>query len=206
MAVWAWREPRWFTRSSEQEPMHAHALQRVSQVPSDGHQPICTSPRRPLGMAPAEPAFSIASARALRSPGPRLQPSALDQRIAAALTKERQVTGRLGAHALTVAFVAVAIWCALVHPWPAALYYLGIVAAFVGLAWAWGRRARRPVPSWLVLAFVLANAVLLTVTLLVPNPFDPTLTPVQMSAAPAAFLVLSAAGRVGDLQPCRRGS
>ncbi|MFZ1429936.1 MAG: adenylate/guanylate cyclase domain-containing protein, partial [Geminicoccaceae bacterium] len=116
------------------------------------------------------------------------QPSALDRRIAAALAEERQVSGRLGAHALTVAFVAVAVWCALVHPWPEAIYYLGIVAAFLGLAWAWGRRARRPVPSWLVMAFVLANAALLTVTLLVPNPFVEPLTPVQMALRPPKFL------------------
>jgi adenylate cyclase len=98
------------------------------------------------------------------------------------------VTGRLGAHALALAFCAVAVWCALVHPWPAALYFLGIAAAFVGLACAWGQRARRPVPSWLVMGFVLANAVLLTVTLLVPNPFVPSLTPVQMALRPPKFL------------------
>jgi adenylate cyclase len=119
---------------------------------------------------------------------PSARSSALDQRIAAALTRERQVTGRLGAHALTLAFCAVAVWCALVHPWPAALYYLGIVAAFVGLACAWGWRSRRPVPSWLILGFVLANAVLLTVTLLVPNPFVPSPTPVQMALRPPKFL------------------
>ncbi|HWL70374.1 MAG TPA: adenylate/guanylate cyclase domain-containing protein [Geminicoccus sp.] len=116
------------------------------------------------------------------------QSSALDQRIAAALAAERQVTGRLGAHALTLAFCAVAVWCALVHPWPAALYYLGIVAAFVALACAWGWRSRRPVPSWLILGFVLANAILLTVTLLVPNPFVPSSTPVQMALRPPKFL------------------
>jgi adenylate cyclase len=121
-------------------------------------------------------------------PASAARSSALDRRIAAALSKERLVTGRLGAHVLTLAFCAVAVWCALVHPWPAALYYLGIVAAFVALAWAWGRRARRPVPAWLVLGFVLANAVLLTVTLLVPNPFVPALTPVQMTLRPPKFL------------------
>ena len=119
---------------------------------------------------------------------PPVLPSALDRRIAAALAEERQVSGRLGAHALTVAFVAVAVWCALVHPWPEAVYYLGIVAAFLGLAWAWGRRARRPVPSWLVLGFVLANAGLLTVTLLVPNPFIQPQAPVQMALRPPKFL------------------
>ena len=121
-------------------------------------------------------------------PRPQPAPSALDQRVAAALAEERLVSGRLGAHALTLAFCAVAIWCALVHPWPEAAYYLGIVAAFVGLAWAWGQRARRPVPAWLVLAFVAANAALLTVTLLVPNPFVSALTPVQMALRPPKFL------------------
>jgi adenylate cyclase len=114
-------------------------------------------------------------------------PSALDQRVAAALEEECRVSGRLGAHALTVAYVAVAVWCALVHPWPGAAFYLGIVAAFVGLAWAWGRRARRPVPSRMALAFVLANAALLTVTLLVPNPLDPPPWPEQMALRPPAF-------------------
>jgi adenylate cyclase len=118
------------------------------------------------------------------SPGPS---AALDRRIAAALAEERQVSGRLGAHALTMAFVAVAVWCTLVHPWPGAIYYLGIVAAFVALACAWGQRARRPVPSWLVLAFVLANATLLTVTLLAPNPLEPSLIPLQMKLRPPAF-------------------
>lgn len=118
---------------------------------------------------------------------PPVRPSPLDRRIAEALAEERQVSGRLGAHALTLAFVAVAIWCALVHPWPGAVYYLGIVAAFVGLACAWGRRAKWPVPSWLVLGFVLANAALLTVTLLAPNPLEHLLTPVQMKLRPPAF-------------------
>jgi adenylate cyclase len=113
--------------------------------------------------------------------------SALDRRIAAALAEERQLSGRLGAHALTLAFVAVAVWCAMVHPWPGAAFYVGIVAAFVGLAWAWGRLAKRPVSSWLVLGFVLVNAVLLTVTLLVPNPLDPPPWPVQMKLRPPAF-------------------
>ncbi|QEX16381.1 hypothetical protein FRZ44_16740 [Hypericibacter terrae] len=118
---------------------------------------------------------------------PRIQLSALDRRIALALTEERQRSGRLGAHALTLAFVAVAVWCALVHPWPGAVFYLGIVAAFVGLAWAWGWLARRPLPAWLVLGFVLANAILLTVTLLVPNPLDPPPWPLQMKLRPPAF-------------------
>jgi adenylate cyclase len=118
---------------------------------------------------------------------PRAHSSALDRRIAAALAEERQLSGRLGAHALTLAFVAVAVWCALVRPWPGAAFYVGIVAAFVGLAWAWGRLAKRPVSSWLVLGFVLVNAVLLTVTLLVPNPLDPPPWPVQMKLRPPAF-------------------
>ncbi len=125
--------------------------------------------------------------RGIGLPLRRPAPSALDRRIAAALAEERLASGRLGAHALTLAFVAVAVWCALVHPWPGAVYYLGIVAAFVGLAWAWGWRARRPVPAWLILAFVLANAALLTVTLLVPNPLNHALVPVQMKLRPPAF-------------------
>src|SRR3954471_20260760 len=68
----------------------------------------------------------------------------LDQRISAALIEERQLGGRLGAHALACAFSAIAGWCALVHPWPGAAFYLGLVAAFLCLAWVWGRLARRP--------------------------------------------------------------
>jgi adenylate cyclase len=133
--------------------------------------------------------------RIARQPAARRQPAnrperatALDRRIAAALNEERLVSGRQGAHALTLAFCAVAIWCALVHPWPAALYYLAIVAAFVGLAWVWGLRIKQPAFNGRVLAFVLANAVLLTVTLLIPNPFVPQLTPVQMALRPPKFL------------------
>lgn len=137
-------------------------------------QPVATRPRATRAV-PRRPNL------------PALRSTALDERIAAALTQERQISGRLGAHALTLAFVAIAVWCALVHPWPGAVYYLGIVAAFIGLAWAWGRRARRPVPSWLVLAFVLANAALLTVTLLAPNPLDPSPFPRQMALRPPAF-------------------
>jgi adenylate cyclase len=118
---------------------------------------------------------------------PRSQSSALDRRVALALTEERQRSGRLGAHALTLAFVAVAVWCALVHPWPGAIFYLGLVAAFVGLALAWGQLAKRPLPARLILGFVLANAVLLTVTLLVPNPLDPPPWPLQMKLRPPAF-------------------
>ena len=51
-----------------------------------------------------------------------------------------------------------------------------------------GAARRRPAPSWLVLGFVLANAALLTVTLLVPNPFVQPLTPVQMALRPPKFL------------------
>jgi adenylate cyclase len=67
------------------------------------------------------------------------------------------------------------------------VFYLGLVAAFVALAWAWGRRARRPVPSWLALGFVLANAAQLTVTLLAPNPLDRPPWPEQMALRPPAF-------------------
>jgi adenylate cyclase len=123
----------------------------------------------------------------LTSPPRRPAPSALDRRIAAALAEERKVSGTIGAYALTLAFVAVAVWCALVHPWPGAIYYLGLVAAFIGLAWARARRARRSATPWLVLGFVLANAVLLTVTLLVPNPLEHALAPVQMKLRPPAF-------------------
>ena len=139
---------------------------------------------------PARPTWDSVASWPRRSgalPLRRSTSSALDRRIAAALAEERLASGRLGAHALTLAFVAVAVWCALVHPWPGAVYYLGIVAAFVALAWAWGRRARRPVPAWLILSFVLANAALLTVTLLVPNPLDHALVPVQMKLRPPAF-------------------
>ncbi|MFC5067283.1 adenylate/guanylate cyclase domain-containing protein [Flaviflagellibacter deserti] len=117
----------------------------------------------------------------------QIRSSSVDQRIALALAQEKQVSGRLGAHALTLAFVAIAVWCAVVHPWPGAAFYLGIVAAFVALAWTWGRLARRPLPAWLILSFVLANAALLTVTLLVPNPFDPPPWPLQMKLRPPAF-------------------
>ncbi len=160
-----------------------------------------TAPRLPIDGSPSGDVLAAAQ-NARRAPArlanqlaalakPALwtvEGSALDRWVAAALAEERQVSGRLGAHALTLAFSAVAVWCALVHPWPGALYYLAIVAAFVGLAWGWGRRARRPVPAWLILAYVLANAVLLTVTLLVPNPFVPSLAPPQMALRPPKFL------------------
>ncbi len=125
------------------------------------------------------------SLRRLRAPDP--DTNALGRRVAAALAEERQRSGRLGAHALTLAYTAVAIWCALVHPWPGAVFYLGLVAAFLALALAWGWRARRPVPSLMILGFVLANAALLTATLLVPNPLDPPPWPVQMKLRPPAF-------------------
>ncbi|MGF7162459.1 adenylate cyclase [Rhodoligotrophos appendicifer] len=148
------------------------------------------------GEAPVPLDFSRrAMARLLNTPAsmlrhlvsPRAQLSALDRRIAVALAQERQRNGRLGTHALTLAFAAIAIWCALVHPWPGAVYYLGIVAAFVGLAWSWGWLSRRPLPAWMVLFLVLANAGLLTVTLLVPNPLDVQPWPVQMKLRPPAF-------------------
>ncbi|MGA0593640.1 hypothetical protein [Enterovirga sp. CN4-39] len=111
----------------------------------------------------------------------------LDSRAAAALAEERQRSGRTGAHALTLAYVAVAVWCALVHPWPGAIFYLALVAGFIGLAAGWAWLARRPTPSWLVLGFVLANAILLTITLLLPNPFDHPPWPIQMKLRPPAF-------------------
>jgi adenylate cyclase len=112
---------------------------------------------------------------------------ALGRRIAAALAEERQRSGRLGAHALTLAYVVIAIWCALVHSWPGAVFYLGLVAAFVALALAWRRLSLRPLPPILILGFVLANAALLTATLLVPNPLDPPPWPIQMKLRPPAF-------------------
>ncbi|HMR29797.1 MAG TPA: adenylate/guanylate cyclase domain-containing protein [Geminicoccaceae bacterium] len=148
--------------------------------------PVAVRPRIDGLALPTHPRGAT-SAMLRRLLVPQGQPTTLDQRIAEALAKERQVSGRLGAHALTLAFCAIAVWCALVHPWPGAVYYLGIVAAFIGLAWAWGRRARQPVPSWLVLAFVLANAALLTVTLLAPNPLDPSSFPRQMALRPPSF-------------------
>jgi adenylate cyclase len=120
-------------------------------------------------------------------PRGKSRPSALDRRIAFALAQERQLSGRIGSHALTLAFAAVAVWCAVVHPWPGAIFYLGIVACFVGLAWSWGELAKRPLSMWMVLGFILVNAILLTITLLVPNPLDPPLMPVQMKLRPPAF-------------------
>ena len=159
----------------------------------------------PRAMPPAPwhtpPAAGALSARGPAGAAQRAGPA--DRR---GLAEERQVSGRLGAHALTLAFVAVAVWCALVHPWPEAIYYLGIVAAFLGLAWAWGRRARRPVPSWLVLGFVLANAGLLTVTLLVPNPFEHRWRRVQMALRPPQVPRSSCCWSRGRPSPCRRGS
>lgn len=111
----------------------------------------------------------------------------LGRRVAAALTEERQRSGRLGAHALTLAYVSIAIWCALVHPWPGAFFYLGLVAGFILLALAWRRLSLRPMPSLMILGFVLANAALLTATLLVPNPFEPPPWPIQMKLRPPAF-------------------
>jgi adenylate cyclase len=115
------------------------------------------------------------------------EPRALERRIALALAEERQISGKIGAHALTLAFVAVAVWCAVVHPWPGAIFYLGIVACFLGLAWSWGALAKRPLSMWMVLGFILVNAILLTITLPVPNPLDPPLMPVQMKLRPPAF-------------------
>ncbi|WP_235031632.1 hypothetical protein, partial [Geminicoccus flavidas] len=71
--------------------------------------------------------------------------------------------------------------CVLVHPWPTALYFLGVVATSLGRRLPWTWRSRRPVPSWLILGFVLANAVLLIVTLLVLDPFVPSPRPMQMA-------------------------
>jgi adenylate cyclase len=125
---------------------------------------------------------SLGKVRA-RSPGAR----ALSRRVAAALAEERQRSGRLGALALTLAYVVIAIWCALVHPWPGAVFYLGLVAAFIALALAWRRLSLRPPPSFMILGFVLANAALLTVALLVPNPLDPPPWPIQMKLRLPAF-------------------
>ena len=159
--------------SFQTTPMRSVAMQGAGRASNDVLPPVDRP--RVAQVVPRDPHM------------PTLRPTALDERIAAALAQERQTSGRLGAHALTLAFVAIAVWCALVHPWPGAVYYLGIVAAFIGLACAWGLRAKRPVPSWLALAFVFANAALLTVTLLAPNPLDPSPFPRQMALRPPAF-------------------
>ena len=127
----------------------------------------------------------------------------LNQRISSALIRERQLSGRVGAHALTLAFVAIAVWCAVVHPWPGAAYYLGLVAAFLGLAWVWRGLAQRPLASWMILGFVLANAILLTVTLLVPNPIDPQPWPIQMKLRPptVSFFLMLVAWSTFGLSP-----
>jgi adenylate cyclase len=131
--------------------------------------------------------FSERIAVEKKVPKAKTLPTALDRRIALALAEERQLSGRIGAHALTLAFGAVAVWCAVVHPWPGAIFYLGIVACFLGLAWSWRELAKRPLSVWMVLGFILVNAILLTITLLVPNPLDPPLMPVQMKLRPPAF-------------------
>ncbi|MGH1574761.1 adenylate/guanylate cyclase domain-containing protein [Methylobacterium sp. P31] len=112
---------------------------------------------------------------------------ALSRRVAVALAQERQRSGRLGAHALTLAYAVIAIWCALVHPWPGAVFYLGLVAAFIVLALAWRCLSLRPLPSYMILGFVLANATLLTIALLAPNPLDPPPWPIQLKLRPPAF-------------------
>lgn len=107
---------------------------------------------------------------------------ARDARLAAALVEEERAGVRLAIRARLAALAVIAIWVALRATGPARYYYLAIVGGFALLGLGQLVLSRRP-GRWPLVAghlLVLLDMVLLTATLVVPNPLAPEGWPVAM--------------------------
>jgi adenylate cyclase len=113
-----------------------------------------------------------------------LSPSqgARDARLAAALAEEERAGIGLAIRARLAALAVIALWVALRATGPARYYYLGIIGAFallgVGQLLLSRRAGRGPLVAGHLL--VLLDMVLLSATLVVPNPLAPEGWPVAM--------------------------
>ena len=79
---------------------------------------------------------------------------------------------RLTAVAVTAALAAIAPAVALATGMPEALYYHALSLLFAASVWGQYLLARRGAPQWTSYAVVAANFALMTVMLVVPNPFS----------------------------------
>lgn len=113
-----------------------------------------------------------------------------------ALLKEKLEGQRIAAWARTVALVASGILITLQNGSWSVLYFHGLLLVFIALGWAQLRYATVG-QSRIELALILADLVLLAVTLTVPNPFAPSDFPTAMiyrfETFPYFFIILALA-------------
>lgn len=113
-----------------------------------------------------------------------------------ALLKEKLEGQRIAAWARTVALLASGVLITFQNASWAVLYFHGLLLVFIALGWAQLRYARVG-HSRVELALILADLVLLAVTLTVPNPFAPGDFPTAMiyrfETFPYFFIILALA-------------
>lgn len=116
--------------------------------------------------------------------------------LAEALQQEKLQGQRIAAWARTVALVASGVLIAFQNAHWSALYFHALLLVFIAIGWAQVRYAQVG-RSRVELALILADLVLLAITLSVPNPFAPGAFPTAMiyrfDTFPYFFIILSLA-------------
>ncbi len=107
--------------------------------------------------------------------------SASDVRVQAAFAEEELHSLRLLTRVRLITLAVIAMWLPAENPYPAILFYYGLLLAFavIGVAPLALRRARLDAP-WQRYLFPLLDVGLFTLAVSLPNPLDPEPFPAQM--------------------------
>jgi adenylate cyclase len=109
-----------------------------------------------------------------------------DARLRRAFARERQAGLRLATMVRVISFALVALWLAVTVREFAVLYYVALCILFIALGAA--QLAARPDLLWPKYVFAVVDAALLTIALVVPNPFWDTVPPPAMTLRGESFL------------------
>ena len=116
------------------------------------------------------------------TPPPRRARDRALERLSRAFAVEQRDGRRLAVKGRTFALIAVMVLLVFVNPWPAVLYFHGLLVVFILLGYAeFGLYCSRLHRTWHDYAFAAANFALLTYTLLVPNPLIDFSYPPQLA-------------------------
>jgi adenylate cyclase len=109
-----------------------------------------------------------------------------DKRLRRAYARERQTGLQLAATLRVATFALVALWLAVTVRELAVLYYVALCVLFIALGAA--QLAARPDLPWPKYVFAVVDAALLTIALVVPNPFWDAVPPPAMTLRGESFL------------------
>jgi adenylate cyclase len=109
-----------------------------------------------------------------------------DSRLRRAFARERQTGLRLATMVRVATFALIAVWLGVTVRELAVLYYVALCVLFIALGAA--QLAARPDLLWPKYAFAVVDATLLTIALVVPNPFWDTVPPPGMMLRGEYFL------------------